>query len=60
MLLFNQRVLLSLLQQLACDIGNNTSKKLGWMMDLVVVIKPTDGIITMYIRPIFEQVYSIR
>ncbi|KAM0046659.1 hypothetical protein Hdeb2414_s0009g00319121 [Helianthus debilis subsp. tardiflorus] len=47
--------------QLACDIGNDTSKKLGWMMDVVVAIKPTDdGIMSMHIRPIFEQAYSIR
>ncbi|KAI3675738.1 hypothetical protein L1987_85330 [Smallanthus sonchifolius] len=55
----SQGVLLSLLQQLACDIGNDTSKKLGWMMDVVVAIKPTDGIIALHVRPIFEQVYSI-
>ncbi|KAI3810169.1 hypothetical protein L1987_19779 [Smallanthus sonchifolius] len=55
----SQGVLLSLLQQLACDIGNDTSKKLGWMMDVVVAIKPMDGIIAMHVRPIFEQVYSI-
>ncbi|KAK9057166.1 hypothetical protein SSX86_024533 [Deinandra increscens subsp. villosa] len=55
----SQGVLLSLLQQLACDIGNDTSKKLGWMMDVVVAIKPTDGIIAMHVRPIFEQVQSI-
>ncbi|MFS8029128.1 hypothetical protein Hanom_Chr16g01518671 [Helianthus anomalus] len=46
---FSQGVLLSLLQQLVCDIGNDTSKKLGWMMDVVLAIKPTDGIISMHI-----------
>ncbi|XP_024966373.1 enhancer of mRNA-decapping protein 4-like isoform X2 [Cynara cardunculus var. scolymus] len=55
----SQGVLLSLLQQLACDIVNDTSKKLGWMMDLVVAIKPSDGIIAMHVRPIFEQVQSM-
>ncbi|XP_024959258.1 enhancer of mRNA-decapping protein 4-like isoform X1 [Cynara cardunculus var. scolymus] len=55
----SQGVLLSLLQQLACDIGNEPSKKLGWMMDVVVAIKPTDGMIAMHVRPIFEQVQSI-
>ncbi|KAI3496746.1 hypothetical protein L1887_39120 [Cichorium endivia] len=55
----SQGVLLSLLQQLACDIGNDTSKKLAWMMDVVVAIKPSDGMIAMHVRPIFEQVYSI-
>ncbi|KAI7731192.1 hypothetical protein M8C21_030263, partial [Ambrosia artemisiifolia] len=55
----SQGVLLSLLQQLACDIGNDTAKKLGWMMDVVVAIKPSDGLIAMHVRPIFDQVYSI-
>ncbi|PWA97490.1 WD40/YVTN repeat-like-containing domain-containing protein [Artemisia annua] len=55
----SQGVLLSLLQQLACDIGNDTTRKLSWMMDVVVAIKPSDGIIAMHVRPIFEQVYSI-
>ncbi|KAJ9551251.1 hypothetical protein OSB04_015296 [Centaurea solstitialis] len=55
----SQGVLLSLLQQLACDIGNETPKKLGWMMDVVVAIKPSDGMIAMHVRPIFEQVQSI-
>ncbi|KAI3703108.1 hypothetical protein L6452_28863 [Arctium lappa] len=55
----SQGVLLSLLQQLACDIGNDTPKKLAWMMDVVVAIKPSDGMIAMHVRPIFEQVQSI-
>lgn len=55
----SQGVLLSLVQQLACDIGNETSKKLAWMMDVVVAIKPSDGMIAMHVRPIFEQVCSI-
>ncbi|KAL8239152.1 hypothetical protein R6Q59_015719 [Mikania micrantha] len=55
----SQGVLLSLLQQLACDIGNDTAKKLGWMMDVVVAIKPSDAMIAMHVRPIFDQVYSI-
>ncbi|XP_071733719.1 enhancer of mRNA-decapping protein 4-like [Rutidosis leptorrhynchoides] len=55
----SQGVLLSLLQQLAFDIGNNTSKKLGWMMDVVVAIKPSDSMISMHVRPLFEQVNSI-
>ncbi|XP_071701630.1 enhancer of mRNA-decapping protein 4-like [Rutidosis leptorrhynchoides] len=55
----SQGVLLSLLQQLACDIVNDTYRKLAWMMDLVVSIKPSDGMIAMHVRPIFDQVYSI-
>ncbi|KAJ6848018.1 enhancer of mRNA-decapping protein 4-like [Iris pallida] len=55
----NQGVLLALLQQLACDISNETSRKLGWMTDVAVAINPNDPMIVMHIRPIFEQVYNI-
>ncbi|KAL5577748.1 hypothetical protein UlMin_019447 [Ulmus minor] len=55
----SQGVLLSLLQQLACDINKDTSRKLGWMTDVAAAINPADPMITMHIRPIFEQVYQI-
>ncbi|XP_058095672.1 varicose-related protein-like [Magnolia sinica] len=55
----SQGVLLSLLQQLACDIGNNTSQKLDWMVDVVVAIDPVDPTIAAHGRPIFEQVHQI-
>ncbi|XP_010928034.1 enhancer of mRNA-decapping protein 4 isoform X2 [Elaeis guineensis] len=55
----NQGVLLALLQQLACDISNETSRKVGWMTDVAVTINPTDPMITVHVRPIFEQVYNI-
>ncbi|XP_042519509.1 enhancer of mRNA-decapping protein 4-like isoform X2 [Macadamia integrifolia] len=55
----NQGVLLSLLQQLACDISNETSRKLAWMTDVLVAINPADSMIAMHVRPIFEQVYKI-
>nr|XP_043627337.1 enhancer of mRNA-decapping protein 4 [Erigeron canadensis] len=55
----SQGVLLSLLQQLACDIRNDTGKKLQWMMDVVVAIKPSDSMISMHVGPIYKQVYSI-
>ncbi|GJM99965.1 hypothetical protein PR202_ga17112 [Eleusine coracana subsp. coracana] len=55
----NQGVLLALFQQLACDISNDTSRKLQWMTHVAVAINPTDPIITMHVRPIFEQVYGV-
>ncbi|CAD5181611.1 unnamed protein product [Musa acuminata subsp. malaccensis] len=55
----SQGVLLALLQQLACDLNNETSRKVGWMTDVAVAINPTDPMITMHVRPIFEQVYSM-
>ncbi|KAG7631074.1 WD40 repeat [Arabidopsis suecica] len=55
----SQGVLLSLLQQLACDISTDTSRKLGWMTDVVTAINPSDQMIAVHARPIFEQVYQI-
>lgn len=55
----SQGVLLSLLQQLACDLSNDTPRKLSWMTDVANAIVPTDPMITVYVRAIFEQVYNI-
>ncbi|KAK1273995.1 Enhancer of mRNA-decapping protein 4 [Acorus gramineus] len=55
----SQGVLLSLLQQLACDISNETGRKLGWITDVAVAINPTDPTIALHVRRIFEQVYGI-
>ncbi|PWA52356.1 WD40 repeat-containing protein [Artemisia annua] len=41
--------------KLICD----TSRELSWMMDPVVAIKPSDGMIAMHVRPILDQVYSM-
>ncbi|KAL6567675.1 hypothetical protein OROGR_001343 [Orobanche gracilis] len=54
-----QGVLLSLLQQLACDISSETPRKLTWMMEILSVINPTDPVILVHVRPIFEQLYQI-
>uniref|UniRef100_A0A6N2K0X9 Uncharacterized protein n=1 Tax=Salix viminalis TaxID=40686 RepID=A0A6N2K0X9_SALVM len=54
-----QGVLLALLQQLACDISNETSRKLAWMTDVAAAINPTDPMIAMHVGPIFDQVYQI-
>ncbi|KAG2273145.1 hypothetical protein Bca4012_085950 [Brassica carinata] len=55
----SQGVLLSLLQQLACDISKDTSRKLAWMTDVVAAINPSDPMVAVHGRPIFEQVYQI-
>lgn len=55
----SQGVLLSLLQQLACDISKETPRKLMWMREVLTAINPTDPMIAMHVRPIFEQVYQI-
>ncbi|KAM2613868.1 hypothetical protein TB2_028555 [Malus domestica] len=55
----SQGVLLSLLQQLACDISNDTPRKVAWMTDVAGATNPANQMIAMHGRPIFEQVYSI-
>ncbi|PON57678.1 WD repeat containing protein [Parasponia andersonii] len=55
----SQGVLLALLQQLACDISNDMPRKLAWMTEAAVAINPTDPLIAMHVRRIFEQVYQI-
>jgi enhancer of mRNA-decapping protein 4 len=55
----NQWVLLALLQQLACDIGNDTPVKLQWMKAVGMAIQPADQTIAVHVRPIFEQVYGV-
>ncbi|KAJ4981311.1 hypothetical protein NE237_032148 [Protea cynaroides] len=55
----SQRVLLSLLQQLAYDISQETSQKLAWMTLVAVAINPSDSTIALHLRPILEQVYQI-
>ncbi|XP_047341433.1 enhancer of mRNA-decapping protein 4-like [Impatiens glandulifera] len=55
----NQGVLLSLLQQLACDISKDATEKLSWMTAVALAINPGDAMIALHVRPIFEQVYQI-
>ncbi|KAK6154505.1 hypothetical protein DH2020_008753 [Rehmannia glutinosa] len=46
-------------QQLACDISKETPRKLTWMREVLSAINPTDSMIVVHVRPIFEQVYQI-
>lgn len=55
----NQGVLLSLLQQLACDVSKDRARKLAWMTDVAAAINTADQMIAMHVRPISEQVYQI-
>ncbi|KAF6142276.1 hypothetical protein GIB67_039983 [Kingdonia uniflora] len=55
----SQGVLLALLQQLAYDIGTETSRKLTWMKDVAVAINPADPRIVVHVRSIFEQVCQL-
>ncbi|XP_051128269.1 enhancer of mRNA-decapping protein 4-like [Andrographis paniculata] len=55
----SQGVLLSLLQQLACDIGKDTPQKLSLMREVLSVLNTSDPVIVVHVHPIFEQVYRI-
>ncbi|KAG1367822.1 hypothetical protein COCNU_14G002900 [Cocos nucifera] len=46
----NQGVPLALLQQLAYDTSNETSRKVGWMIHVAVAINPTDPMIMVHVR----------
>lgn len=52
----SQGVLLSLLQQLSCDLKSESPKKLAWMTDVATLINPADPSIAVHVRPILEQV----
>ncbi|KAK2639997.1 hypothetical protein Ddye_027792 [Dipteronia dyeriana] len=54
----SQGVLLSLLQQLSCDINKDSTRKLAWITDIAAAINPSDPMIAVHVRPIFEQVYQ--
>ncbi|KAK4254538.1 hypothetical protein QN277_009909 [Acacia crassicarpa] len=52
----SQGVLLSLLQQLSCDLNAESTRKLLWMTDVAAAINPADPSITVHVRTILEQV----
>lgn len=52
----SQGVLLALLQQLSCDINQETPKKLAWMTDVAAALNPADQRIAQHVRPILDQV----
>ena len=52
-------MLLSLLQQLVCDITNNAARKMVWMTKVATCIIPHDPMIAVHVRLILEQVSQI-
>ncbi|KAK3200159.1 hypothetical protein Dsin_023574 [Dipteronia sinensis] len=54
----SQGVLLSLLQQLSFDINKDSTRKHAWITDVAAAINPSDPMISVHVRPIFEQVYQ--
>lgn len=54
----SQRVLLFIMHQLACNLGEEMPKKLLWIQEAVTAIDPNDPAISYYIRPVLKQVYT--
>ncbi|KAJ7960994.1 Enhancer of mRNA-decapping protein 4 [Quillaja saponaria] len=48
----SQGVLLSLLQQLACEINKGRPRKVTWMTDVAAAINLASPMIAMQVRPI--------
>eukprot|EP01018_Ginkgo_biloba_P025568 Gb_04906 [translate_table: standard] len=54
----SQGVLLSLVQQLGCDLGKDTARKLVWIREAALALNPNDPILAPHMRPILEQLYQ--
>lgn len=54
----SQGVLLSLVQQLSCDLGKDTSRKLVWIREAALALNPNDPILAHHMRPILGDLYQ--
>eukprot|EP01018_Ginkgo_biloba_P013901 Gb_28448 [translate_table: standard] len=54
----SQGVLLSLVQQLGCDLGKDTTHKLVWIREAALALNPNDPLLAPHMRPILEQLYQ--
>jgi hypothetical protein len=52
----SQMVLLSLVQQLASDLGAGAATKLPWIREAAMVLDPRDAQTAPHLRPVLEQV----
>jgi hypothetical protein len=54
----SQGVLLSLVQQLGCDLGSDTVRKLTWIQEAALALNPTDPMLAPHMRPFLQQLYQ--
>ncbi|KAH9555736.1 hypothetical protein CY35_08G131600 [Sphagnum magellanicum] len=54
----SQGVVLSLVQQLGCDLSNGTGRKLSWIREAALVLNPNDPVLAPHMRPFLEQLYQ--
>jgi enhancer of mRNA-decapping protein 4 len=53
----NQALLLSLTQQLGCDLGTDAELKLDWMQQTLISLDPEDALLGAHMRPILDQLH---
>ncbi|XP_024516677.1 enhancer of mRNA-decapping protein 4-like isoform X1 [Selaginella moellendorffii] len=54
----SQGVLLSLVQQLGCDLGKDTARKLTWIQGASVALNPSDPVLAPHMRAFLDQLYQ--
>lgn len=54
----SQALLLSLAQQLGCDLSNETALKLDWIQQTTLSLDPEDTLLAAHMRPILGQLYN--
>eukprot|EP00252_Welwitschia_mirabilis_P011042 TRINITY_DN2483_c0_g4_i1.p1 TRINITY_DN2483_c0_g4~~TRINITY_DN2483_c0_g4_i1.p1 ORF type:complete len:995 (-),score=261.46 TRINITY_DN2483_c0_g4_i1:503-3487(-) len=54
----SQGVLLSLVQQLSCDLGNELAQKLIWIREAALQLNPNDPRLSCHMRPILGELYQ--
>jgi enhancer of mRNA-decapping protein 4 len=54
----SQGVLLSLMQQLSCDLADEPQLKLAWIRDACLAVDPSDPMLSQHMRPILESVFN--
>lgn len=54
----SQGVLLSLVQHLGYDLGNDSFQKLTWIQEASLALNPNDHVMGSYMRPFLDQLYQ--
>lgn len=54
----SQGVVLSLVQQLGCDLSNDTGRKLTWIREAALALNPHDPVFATHMRHFLEKLYQ--
>jgi enhancer of mRNA-decapping protein 4 len=55
----SQGVILSLVQQLGCDLQRDASTKATWIREAALSLDPSDPVLTVHVQPILSQLYTL-